>query len=68
MKPTPKPGLRGLGAFGGLFDAGSFKVMSAPVLVASTDSVGTKTMVAGRYANVFTALNLDKVEREGSRR
>ncbi len=35
-----------IGSFGGLFDAGAFKQMDAPVLVASTDGVGTKTMVA----------------------
>lgn len=40
--------LAGLGAFGGLFDAGGLKTMAAPVLVASTDSIGTKTKVAAR--------------------
>ena len=35
-----------MGSFGGLFDASSFKQMDTPVLVASTDGVGTKTMVA----------------------
>ncbi len=40
--------LAGLGAFGGLYDAGSFKAMASPVLVASTDGVGTKTKVAAR--------------------
>ena len=47
--------LAGLGAFGGLFDAGILKEMNAPVLVASTDGVGTKTSVAaalGRYGTV----------------
>lgn len=47
--------LAGLGAFGGLFDAGALKRMDAPVLVASTDGVGTKTSVAaalGRYGTV----------------
>ncbi len=34
------------GAFGGLYDAAALQRMSAPVLVASTDGVGTKTMVA----------------------
>jgi phosphoribosylformylglycinamidine cyclo-ligase len=38
--------LLGIGAFGGLFDAGRLKGMRAPVLVASTDGVGTKTMIA----------------------
>ena len=44
--------LAGLGAFGGLFDAESLKEMRHPVLVASTDGVGTKTKVAtalGRF-------------------
>jgi phosphoribosylformylglycinamidine cyclo-ligase len=40
--------LAGIGAFGGLFDVSAFKDMQSPVLVASTDGVGTKTMVAAR--------------------
>lgn len=40
--------LAGIGAFGGLFDASLLKTMSQPVLVASTDGVGTKTKVAAR--------------------
>lgn len=40
--------LAGIGAFGGLFDAGALRTMNAPVLVASTDGVGTKTKVAAR--------------------
>ena len=46
--------LAGLGSFGGLFD-GSFKEMTAPVLVASTDGVGTKIKVAsavGKYDSI----------------
>jgi len=38
--------LWGIGAFGGLFDAGRLTGMRAPVLVGSTDSVGTKTVIA----------------------
>ncbi|MCB8948454.1 MAG: phosphoribosylformylglycinamidine cyclo-ligase [Ardenticatenaceae bacterium] len=38
--------LSGVGSFGGLFDISSAKEMAQPVLVASTDGVGTKTMVA----------------------
>lgn len=38
--------LAGIGAFGGLFDAAGLLEMSAPVLVASTDGVGTKVMLA----------------------
>ena len=47
--------LMGIGAFGGLYDAGRLKRMRAPVLVASTDGVGTKTIVAcavGSYATL----------------
>lgn len=47
--------LLGIGAFGGLFDAASLRSMAAPVLVASTDGVGTKTKIAsalGRYDTV----------------
>jgi phosphoribosylformylglycinamidine cyclo-ligase len=36
------------GSFGGLYDAAALRQMTAPVLVASTDGVGTKTMVAAR--------------------
>ncbi|MGC9358928.1 MAG: phosphoribosylformylglycinamidine cyclo-ligase [Anaerolineae bacterium] len=38
--------LRGIGAFGGLWDAQKLRAMRAPVLVASTDGVGTKTVVS----------------------
>ena len=47
--------LAGIGAFGGLFDVSRLTGMRAPVLVASTDGVGTKTMVAaalGSYATL----------------
>jgi phosphoribosylformylglycinamidine cyclo-ligase len=40
--------LAGIGAFGGLFDAAALKQMDHPVLVASTDGVGTKTKVAAK--------------------
>ena len=41
--------LRGLGAFGGLFELPAG--LARPVLVASTDGVGTKTVLARRYAH-----------------
>lgn len=44
--------LAGIGSFGGLLDASFLKAYGAPVLVASTDGVGTKTQVAaalGRF-------------------
>lgn len=47
--------LGGLGSFGGLFSAAFMKDMEQPILVASTDGVGTKTKVAaalGRYDTV----------------
>jgi phosphoribosylformylglycinamidine cyclo-ligase len=47
--------LMGIGAFGGLFDASTLKSMQSPVLVASTDGVGTKVKLAaqsGRYRSV----------------
>jgi phosphoribosylformylglycinamidine cyclo-ligase len=47
--------LAGLGAFGGLFDAAALKQMDQPVLVASTDGVGTKVKLAaqaGRYTSI----------------
>ncbi len=47
--------LWGIGAFGGLFDASALKQMASPVLVASTDGVGTKTKIAaalGRFDTI----------------
>lgn len=44
--------LRGIGAFGGMIDISKLKGLAQPVLVASTDGVGTKTLLAaqtGRY-------------------
>lgn len=43
------------GSFGGLYDASALKAMQRPILVASTDGVGTKTMVAaglGRWDTI----------------
>jgi phosphoribosylformylglycinamidine cyclo-ligase len=48
--------LAGIGAFGGLFDAGAIlRRLPNPVLVGSTDGVGTKVMLAaqiGRYTSL----------------
>lgn len=44
-----------LGNFGGIFDVSAFKTMQQPLLVASTDGVGTKTKVAaamGRWDSI----------------
>ncbi len=49
--------LRGVGSFGGAFSGKDIKAMDEPVLVASTDGVGTKVELAarlGRYRGVGT--------------
>jgi phosphoribosylamine--glycine ligase/phosphoribosylaminoimidazole synthetase len=47
VKATHGPAvLRGIGAFGGVFDLTAVSSYREPVLVASTDGVGTKVMVA----------------------
>jgi phosphoribosylformylglycinamidine cyclo-ligase len=52
--------LAGLGAFGGLFDVSALKNMAQPVLVASTDGVGTKTTIAAALGR-FETIGLDLV-------
>ncbi len=47
--------LAGIGSFGGLYDASVLKGFNEPVLVASTDGVGTKVKLAasvGRYRGI----------------
>ena len=47
--------LRGVGSFGGVFSGAAIKAMDEPLLVASTDGVGTKVELAarlGRYRGV----------------
>jgi phosphoribosylamine--glycine ligase/phosphoribosylaminoimidazole synthetase len=47
--------LAGIGSFGGLYDAAVLKTFDKPVLVASTDGVGTKVKLAGqagRYRSI----------------
>jgi phosphoribosylformylglycinamidine cyclo-ligase len=47
--------LAGIGAFGGLYDAGLLQSLKSPVLVASTDGVGTKVKIASaarRYGTI----------------
>ncbi len=41
--------LTGIGSFGGLYDARAIKGMDNPVLVGSTDGVGTKVILAEKY-------------------
>ena len=56
VKSTYTPSvLAGIGSFGGLFDISALKDMKSPVLVASTDGVGTKVKLAasaGRYRGI----------------
>jgi phosphoribosylamine--glycine ligase/phosphoribosylaminoimidazole synthetase len=50
---TPGAGvLKGVGSFGGVFSADRIVAMSNPVLVASTDGVGTKVELAARLGKV----------------
>jgi phosphoribosylamine--glycine ligase/phosphoribosylformylglycinamidine cyclo-ligase len=44
--------LSDVGSFGGLFDAGLLAKMDAPVLVASTDGVGTKSILAAQVGRL----------------
>ncbi len=52
--------LAGVGAFGGLFDASALHALRAPVLVASTDGVGTKVKVAAQVGR-FDTIGADLV-------
>jgi phosphoribosylformylglycinamidine cyclo-ligase len=52
--------LAGIGSFGGLFDVSFLKAYNHPVLVASTDGVGTKTLVAAAL-NRFDTIGIDIV-------
>jgi phosphoribosylformylglycinamidine cyclo-ligase len=50
VKATYTPAvLAGVGSFGGLYDAAILKQMQNPVLVASTDGVGTKVKLAAAF-------------------
>jgi phosphoribosylformylglycinamidine synthase I len=52
--------LAGMGAFAGVFDAQQLKRLRQPALVASTDGVGTKTLIAAK-ANRFDTIGYDLV-------
>jgi len=61
VKSTYTPAvLAGIGAFGGLFDAAILKEMKSPVLVASTDGVGTKVRL-GAATHRYQSLGEDIV-------
>jgi len=45
--------LAGIGAFGGLYDASSLNELKSPILVASTDGVGTKVMLAAEMGSFY---------------
>jgi len=52
--------LAGMGAFAGVFDLGNMREMRNPALVASTDGVGTKTLLAAQ-AGRYDAIGYDLV-------
>ncbi len=52
--------LLGIGAFGGLYDAAGLKAMANPVLVGSTDGVGTKVKLAAQ-AGCYGSIGQDIV-------
>jgi len=52
--------LSGIGSFGGLWDAASLAGMAAPVLVGSTDGVGTKVKLAAQ-AKSYRSIGMDIV-------
>ena len=52
--------LAGVGAFGGMLEVTQLKQLERPVLVASTDGVGTKTMIAGQL-NQWDGIGADIV-------
>jgi phosphoribosylformylglycinamidine cyclo-ligase len=52
--------LAGIGSFGGLYDASAIKAMAEPVLVASTDGVGTKVKLAAAAAS-YASIGMDIV-------
>jgi len=54
------PVLSDVGAFGGLFSAAGLQGMQDPVLVASTDGVGTKVMLAAQAEN-YASIGVDIV-------
>lgn len=61
VKATYTPDvLSDTGNFGGLFAASALKEMNAPILVASTDGVGTKTKVAAKL-NKWDSIGQDLV-------
>jgi len=52
--------LGGIGSFGGMYDASALKELKAPVLVASTDGVGTKVKIAAQ-ARRYRSVGIDIV-------
>src|SRR5260370_9973509 len=52
--------IAGIGAFAGIFNLSSMQQMHRPALVASTDGVGTKTLIAAQ-ASRFDTIGYDLV-------